>query len=537
MVQDGDRQLSSRNNSEFLAELSTITKGAGVTLVGTVLGKTLLFFYTVLIARWLTQDDFGVYILGTTIIMYLSSVSDLGLNISSTRYVAIYKARHDAARLKGIVITASVITGVVSLFVVCIVQVLSGATAYYIFHEPRLGSVLRVLSVSLPFECLMRTFLRSTQGLKLMHYTALTENVLWILFRIIMTLLLIFGFQMKLGAATWAYTLSSIVCCIMAFLFLNKHIPVFDRRVKAVFETRSVLKFSIPMALSVFLGNVSRQIDILMLGVFVSISELGLYSPAGRLILLAEFVYQVFNPIFNPFVSELTEKKQFTKLGGLLKVITRWNVIMSLPVFLSLIFFPNVFLLLFGQNFIQASTCLVILVLAHLVSSLSSLPSTMIFMSGRSDLTAKNNMLILVLNVGLSYFLIPRYGIVGAAVSTGISLIFLGTLRIMEVYQLMKVHPFSWSLWKPIFAIFLALPVILIPKFLFPTLLDDNVVLSVLDMFVFLFVYSGVVILLRLDKEEIDIMKLVRNKVIVLIGRANTSNFSRLGGSTEKIVH
>jgi len=112
MVQDGDRQLSSRNNSEFLAELSTITKGAGVTLVGTVLGKTLLFFYTVLIARWLTQDDFGVYILGTTIIMYLSSVSDLGLNISSTRYVAIYKARHDAARLKGIVITASVITGV-----------------------------------------------------------------------------------------------------------------------------------------------------------------------------------------------------------------------------------------------------------------------------------------------------------------------------------------------------------------------------------------------------------------------------------------
>jgi len=116
-------------------------------------------------------------------------------------------------------------------------------------------------------------------------------------------------------------------------------------------------------------------------------------------------------------------------------------------------------------------------------------------------------------------------------------LIFLGTLRIMEVYQLMKVHTFSWSLWKPIFAIFLALPVILIPKFLFPTLLDDNVVLSVLDMFVFLFVYSGVVILLRLDKEEIDIMKLVRNKVIVLIGRANTSNFSRLGGSTEKIVH
>lgn len=239
--------MTSHKKPELLSDLSTITKGAGITFVGTVLGKGLLFFYIVLLARFLRQDDFGIYILGTTIIMYLSSLSDLGLNISSTRYVAIYQARNDLARLKGIVITASVITGLMSFLVVCFVQIFSGLAASHFFHEPRLGPVLQVLSISLPFECLMRTFLRSTQGLKLMHYTALTEQVLWILFRIIITLVLIFGFQMQLEAATWAYTVSSVVCCVMAYFFLNRHINMFDGHVTAIYEMRSVLKFSIPM--------------------------------------------------------------------------------------------------------------------------------------------------------------------------------------------------------------------------------------------------------------------------------------------------
>ena len=207
---------------------------------------------------------------------------------------------------------------------------------------------------------------------------------------------------MNLEYACWSYTASSIICCGLAFHYLTKHIPLFNKEIIPIYNIRKMLRFSIPMVFSIFLGNLSRQIDILMLGLFVSATELGIYSPAVRIIMIAEFIYLLFNPIFNPVVAELCAKKDFLKLGNLLQVITRWTFTMSLPVFMILFFYPEAFLNLFGHEYISASPVLRVLVAVHLCSSISSLPSSMIFMSGRSDITVKNNTLILVLNVTLN---------------------------------------------------------------------------------------------------------------------------------------
>ena len=135
------------------------------------------------------------------------------------------------------------------------------------------------------------------------------------------------------------------------------------------------------MVFSAFLNNLNRQIDILMLGLFVTAAEVGIYGVAARLVVLALVAFDIFQPIFAPFVSDLHAKKDMATLSKLLKILTKWGIIMSFPIFLSLLCFPAFFLHFFGKNFGQGTSCLITLVIAFTLSSSSGLTNLVIFKS------------------------------------------------------------------------------------------------------------------------------------------------------------
>lgn len=499
---------------EYFSVLSKTIKGAGITFGGMIGGKGLLFFYTIFLAKVLGPHDFGLYFLGITIVGFLAVLSNVGLIAGVTRFVAIYSSRNDAQRLKGTVLISAVITLLPSLIMMYLIFLLGDLLATSIFHKPELGKVIKLLSLSIPFDSLMWIFLAATRGLKLMQYTVYTENLCWVGLRFLFAVLFLLGFEMGLEGAVLAYVISSFFSAGLAFHCANKLIPLTDRKVVPVFEARNLLRFSIPMVFSIFLGNLTRQIDVLVLGIFVSAAEVGFYSVVVRIIVLAEVVFGIFMPIFNPFVTDLHEKKELSKLSNLLKTITRWSVTISFPVFLSLFFFPGLFLHFFGAEFIQGSACLSILAIVHLFSSTSGLPSSIIFMSGRSDITFKNNSAMLLLNVLLNYLLIPEYGILGAAIATGISLVLIAFIRITEVYYLMKIHPFTVDLWKPVTAGIISIAVI---KFLQNSLLIKNSAYVIILLMIFFLFYYLLIYFFRLNEEDIYITLAIKKKAEFLL--------------------
>ena len=503
--------LNLENNSkqEYLSDLSKITKGAGITFIGMIGGKGLLFLYTIFLAKVLGASDLGLYFLGITIVGFLTVLSNVGLNVGVTRFVAIYHGRNDLHRVKGTVLISATITLLPSLLMVCVIFLLGDLVATSLFHKPELGKVIKLLSLSIPFDSLMWIFLAATRGLKFMQHTVYTENLCWVGLRFLFALLFVLGFKMSLEGAALAYVVSSFFSAGLAFHYANNLIPLTDKKVIPVFEVKKLLRFSIPMVFSIFLGNLTRQIDVLMLGLFISAAEVGIYSVVVRIIVLAEVVFGIFMPIFNPFVTDMHEKKEFSKLSSLIKVITRWNVTISFPVFLSLLFFPGFFLHFFGTQFVQASVCLTILVIAHLFSSISGLPSSIIFMSGRSDITFKNNSAMLLINVVLNYLLIPQYGILGAAIATGISLILIAFVRITELYSLIKIHPFTINIWKPIAGGIISIIVI---TFLQNRLLINNSVYMITLLIIFFIFYYLLIYFFKLKEEDIYIIRAIKKK-------------------------
>ena len=508
--------LNSKNRFErrHFSTLSKISKGAIITLSGTIAGKGLLFFYTIFLAKILGVSDLGLYFLGITIVGFLTVLCTLGLNVGVVRFTSIYSGRNDLSRMKGTVLISSVIVLLPSLVIVGIIFLFGDVISITIFHKPKLAIVIKLLSLSIPFNSLMQIFLASTRGLKLMQYTAYVENLAWVGLRFLFTVFFFYGLRLGLKGVVSAYITSSIFAAGLAFYYASKLIPLVDRKITSIFDARSLLKFSIPMVFSILLYSLMSQVDILMLGLFVSSAKIGIYSVAVRIIALAIVISQAFTPIFNSFIAELHDKKELVKLSNLLKVITRWNITISFPIFLSLLFFPGFFLHIFGKEFIQGSNCLSILVIAHIFNSISGLPSSIIFMSGRSDITLKNNLAILIINGVLNYLLIPRYGIIGAAFATGTSFILLAIIRITAVYCLMKIHPFMVDLWKPIMAGFISLVIIL---FLQRNLGIEKDIFIVLLLSMFFLLYSSLIYIFKLNEEDIYIKTIIKEKLISLI--------------------
>jgi O-antigen/teichoic acid export membrane protein len=83
----------------------------------------------------------------------------------------------------------------------------------------------------------------------------------------------------------------------------------------------------------------------------------------------------------------------------------------------------------------------VILALAMLVGIGTGPVDVILLMSGRSWLSLANNMLAVVLDVGLNLVLIPRFGIVGAAVSWSVAIVASNLVALAQVSRYLRLLP------------------------------------------------------------------------------------------------
>ena len=131
-------------------------------------------------------------------------------------------------------------------------------------------------------------------------------------------------------------------------------------------------------------------------------------------------------------------------------------------------------------------------------------------MTGRSDITLKNNIIIVIVNIILNYLLIPKYGIIGAAFATGFALVLMASIVIVEEYYLLKIHPFSLNLLKPIVVGLASLIVIVfLQKYLF---IAGNILQMIL-LSVFFLIYYPLIYYFMTSEEDLYIKEAIKRKL------------------------
>ena len=210
---------------------------------------------------------------------------------------------------------------------------------------------------------------------------------------------------------------------------------------------REILYKSLSIGLAGISALVYSKIDQVMIGNMVGMKEVGVYSVATQIISGIMIVILPVQKSLYPKLIDLFNKDQKTykKKYYLITFISTWLFIGS-TIFIYF-FFPLIFNYLFSAEYKDAIYIFYILMIGTFFMYNSILRSThIIFIDGQKYLMF-SQILSLFLNIVLNFFLIKKFGVFGAAISTSFSIFF--SLFFSNIFFKETRHIF-WNQFKAI---------------------------------------------------------------------------------------
>ena len=432
-----DEQLA-----ESEREILGIARGGALNIGGQLCSQISFFLITLLLARTLGQADVGVYAQGFAFLVLLGLLSLSGFRAGLTRFVAVHLAKRDWGAVRGTVRLGLGLSALGSVVLGAVLFALSSTLANSVFGDHNVAVALRFVAAALPAAVFIDAALSATQGFKTMKPYA--------------TIGLIFEPGLRLAltagalAAGWglhgalvALLASNYVGAALAALALRRLMRI--PRATPRYDVRELFVFSTVSWMASLASAGLIWADTILLGVYKTSSDVGVYQVATRMVLLAAFVMAPVNAAFAPRIADLYQRHRMKSLHDTYVAATSWILRLSLPAFVLCVVMPKELLSLFGHRFnVEAAvTVVVVLSVGKLVDSATGPCGLMLNMSGRPGYSLFDNVLVLFANIALNIWLIPQHGIVGSAYAWAISLALVNILRVLQVKKVLDMFPFG----------------------------------------------------------------------------------------------
>lgn len=434
----------------------TAAKGGSITFAGKVIMYVLSFGFSVGVARFLGAEPYGLYKLAITIVTILAAVSFFGLDGGLVRFLPIARKEKNEARVWGLMQLGAGIPLLISLFLSALFLVFAEPIAADIIRKPELLPVLRVGVLAVPLAVLLNSLAAIAQGFKAVQYITYAQDIGFNVIKLLLSLgLLLLGFGVL--ELTVAYALSTAVAAFWMLYYVHRLFPLNRRNAAAQRNAREIFHFSIPLYLQRLLNRFGGDFEILFLGFFGVLADVGVYGAILPLSAIGNMALDSVRKISEPIISELHSQGDIGALKRFYQTTTKWALSFNLPIFLTILLFAEVLLGIFGREFTVGAAGLVILAAGVLFNVASGTCGTVINMTGHSRLGLLNSAVYLVTTIVLDFLLIPQWHLLGAALAASLTILINNLLRLGEVYLLFnRLVPFNKSFAKPLVATLLA---------------------------------------------------------------------------------
>ena len=488
-------------------DLKDLARGALVSFVGK-LGRVSRGAFLGVITYFFGWDVQGLYTLAWGIVSTLNRVGRFGMQRGVVRYVVVARTNENVADVERAQATAMAAAIAVSIVVGGVIYLCADLLAS--FYDRPIAPALRIMALSAPFMAATAVLVGSTRALRIMRYDVYVNSIAGPL--ILLAGGLVIGFlDGGLAGIAWAQVTMAVGICLLAGYYFKQLFSIsgFARRIGRGLPWWPMTRFSFPVMLADFIYGLLTQIDVLMIAFFANVTaeQVGVYAIARRVASAMLKAFQAFDPIYSPIVSELAHRGQHRELQYQFGIVSRWIVTINLPLFAGLLILGDYFLTSSGGSDVLDLTpadmaaginVLLILCFGMMVQGIFAVGEPLLAMSGRPYLNMYNNSVWLAANVGLNVWLIPLYGIVGAAVAATSSMVVANMVRLVQIYRIHHIHPLRRPLLKPLLAA--GVPAVSL------LLLRDHFVLEsravIVTLVLFLGIYLGLLWLFRLEAED-----------------------------------
>jgi len=413
------------------------TAGVGI-FVGYVVHLTAGFLTRVVMARYLPAEEFGQVMLGLSL-LGITAIAVLGLDRGVGRFVP---RTQSAAERVGVVVSAFRITFPVSLLLAAVVLFLSGPLSSLVFGDGFGREIVVLTALAIPAQVVVRVGIGAFQGAEAVGPRILVDNLLLPLSKLlfVVAVVLVGGNAVAVAGAipVSLFLAAGVVCYFLWHIY-----PVSD----VGFETarqRELLTFSLPILLLAVSNMLLSNLNEIFLGFFRGPTQVGVYSAVftlGRLVLV---LLLSFSFLTMPVISRHHDEDNHDEVRRIYESVSKWLVLLSFPLAFLIIVFPEfVISLTFGAEYTGGSLALRVLGIGFLLRTVSGPNEDALLAAGHSRGLMVDGLGALATYLLLGLVLIPRYGILGAAVAITVTFGVMNLLFLHRLRRRLGVTPLS----------------------------------------------------------------------------------------------
>lgn len=377
----------------------------------------------ILLARLLKTDGYGAYTYAMSLIQLLTIPTVMGLPQLIMREVAAFQVRKAYGLMRGLLTLANQFVFLFSLLIALCAALIA------VFFGSRLNpaalDTFLIALFLLPLLGLNNLRMAALRGLGHVVLGLMPE----MLFRPVIFIVMVLGAFLILPqnlSPKWAMVFQVLATGLSfgaGVWILMRHLPKTLETVTAAYETRAWFKSALPFMMLGAMQIINNRTDIVMLGIFRTMAEVGVYSAVSHGASVVAFILLAVNMAIAPTIAALYAQKDMERLQRIVTYSARAILAGTLPVVLVLFVLGRWLLAtFFGDDFGAGANALRILCLGQLFCAAMGSVGVILHMTGYERDAAKSVFVSVFINVILNFLLIPKFGINGAAVATAISL-------------------------------------------------------------------------------------------------------------------
>ncbi len=382
------------------------------------------FVNSVLLARFLGVEDYGVYVFVLSIVALLSVPTQFGMPMLVMREFSALQAKQKWAYMRGLAIRSHQFVAVVAT-IACL------GAASWLWLNPNVysaGKQQALLLGLLLVPVLSLGALRDAMlgGLRHIILAQLPES--FIRPFLLMTGLLLAMFLVPVTPSADNVIIFYVVCSLVAFftgwLLFNSRKPTALTSVTAAFSTRAWFSAAFPIGLTAGMQVLNMQLSIVFLEFYSSDADVALYRIATLGASFVVIVLQVSNTVVSPYVSRLYAQGDMHGIEALVSKSNKLIMCATLPLVLAIVIAsPWMLATFYGADFSSAYLPLLFLTAGQAINALLGTVALLLNMTGHQSDVTKAMTIALALNIVLHSILLPRFGLEGAAFSSMIMLV------------------------------------------------------------------------------------------------------------------
>lgn len=366
-------------------------------------------------ARLLGPSNYGLLNYGSSLIAFFTTVSKLGMD--SVVVAEMVRRPEKEGTYLGTALTMRLLTSILSFFAMWV---------YLLVFEPgdQLVQIVTLLQATAIVFQSTEVFYFWFQAKMEMKYVTLASMIALTITSVWRIVLL--ASQASVQWFAMSASISAMVCGVCIVISYIKKAGV--RLRISIQEGKFLLSKSYHFMINGLAVTFYMQLDKIMLRKIENDTSVGLYSAASTIAVLWEFIpgsiMNSANPILVKLYDEDKEKFKF-QYQMMLMGITGLGILVGIG---FTVFSKLTVLILYGEDYLGAVPALSILIWATCFSMIGSMRSVWLIVADKNRYSKYFTIMGAVLNAVLNVYAIPRWGLVGASITTLVSEVFVSLM-------------------------------------------------------------------------------------------------------------